>query len=205
ASAAGIVIKEDADYEGVRVTFRGSLQNMPIPMQIDIGFGDVIFPEATVTEYPVILNHTPPKLRSYRRETTVAEKFEAMVKLGLLNSRMKDFFDIWLLSRQFDFDGATLAEAIRRTFANRGTTVTDEPTAFTTEFATDSGKVAQWQAFVRRLRVNQSTPDLAGVCKTVSEFLSPPAAALSAGRPFRGIWRSGGPWTESGRGEFARF
>lgn len=142
-TAIGIVIKADADYEGVRVTFRGSLQNMPIPMQIDIGFGDIVFPAPTITEYPVILNHARPKLRGYSRETTVAEKFEAMIKLGLLNSRMKDFFDIWLLSRQFDFDGATLAEAIRKTFSNRGTKITAEPTAFSAEFATDVGKVSQ--------------------------------------------------------------
>jgi len=95
-TATGIVIKADADYEGVRVTSRGSLQNMPIPMQIDIGFGDIVFPAPAITEYPVILNHARPKLRGYSRETTVAEKFEAMVKLGLLNSRMKDFFDVWL-------------------------------------------------------------------------------------------------------------
>lgn len=197
SSANGVVIKEHADYEGVRITFRGSLQNMRIPMQIDIGFGDVVFPEATITEYPVLLNHAPPRLRGYRRETIVAEKFEAIVKLGLLNSRMKDFFDIWLLSRQFDFDGVTLVEAIQRTFANRRTTVTDEPTAFTTKFATDPGKIAQWRAFVRRLRLNPSTPDLTGVCRTVVEFLSPPAKALRIGRPFKGIWRAGGPWTES--------
>lgn len=197
SSATGIVIKEDADYEGVRITFRGSLQNMRIPMQIDIGFGDVVFPEATLAEYPVLLNHAPPRLHGYRRETIVAEKFEAIVKLGLLNSRMKDFFDIWLLSQHFDFDGATLAEAIQRTFVNRRTTVTDEPTAFTTEFATDPGKIAQWDAFVRRLRLNPSTPDLAAVCKIVSEFLSPPAKALRIGRPFQAIWRTRGPWAES--------
>lgn len=120
------------------------------------------------------------------------------MKLGLLNSRMKDFFDVWLLSRQFDFDGAKLAEAIQRTFANRGTTIADEPTAFTTEFAIDSGKVAQWKAFVRRLRVNETAPDLGNVCKAVSEFLSPPAAAINGGQPFREIWHNGGPWTEGG-------
>jgi len=196
-TATGIVIKADADYEGVRVTFRGSLQNMPIPMQIDIGFGDIVFPAPTITEYPVILNHARPKLRGYSRETTVAEKFEAMVKLGLLNSRMKDFFDIWLLSRQFDFDGATLAEAIQKTFSNRGTTITPEPTAFSAEFATDAGKVSQWQALVRKLRWEGEAQDLASVCKAIATFLSPPAAAALEGHSFRGMWRNAGPWTDA--------
>ena len=196
-TATGIVIKEDADYEGVRVTFRGSLQNMPIPMQIDIGFGDIVFPAPAITEYPVILNHARPKLRGYSRETTIAEKFEAMVKLGLLNSRMKDFFDIWLLSRQFDFDGATLAEAIQKTFSNRGTAIASEPTAFSEEFAADAGKVSQWQAFVRKLRWEGESQDLASVCKAIAEFLSPPAAAALEGHPFRGLWRNAGPWTDA--------
>lgn len=196
-TVTGVVIKEDADYEGVRVTFRGSLQNMPIPMQIDIGFGDIVFPAPAITEYPVILNHARPKLRGYSRETTIAEKFEAMVKLGLLNSRMKDFFDIWLLSRQFDFDGATLAEAIQKTFANRGTTITAEPTAFSVEFASDAGKVSQWQAFVRKLRWEGECQDLASVCKAIAKFLSPPAAAALEGLPFRGLWRNAGPWTDA--------
>ncbi|TXT28818.1 MAG: hypothetical protein FD138_2506 [Planctomycetota bacterium] len=113
-SITGRVIKEDADYEGVLVTFRGSLQKVPLPMQIDVGFGDVVFPGALVIEYPTILEQAAPKLRGYSRESAVAEKFEAMVKLGLLNSRMKDFYDIWLLSRQFDFDGAALAGAIKK-------------------------------------------------------------------------------------------
>jgi len=195
-TATGIVIKADADYEGVRVTSRGSLQNMPIPMQIDIGFGDIVFPAPAITEYPVILNHARPKLRGYSRETTVAEKFEAMVKLGLLNSRMKDFFDVWLLSRQFDFDGATLAEAIQKTFSNRRTTITAEPTAFSAEFATDAGKVAQWQAFGRKLRWEGESQDLDGVCKAIATFLSPPAAGALEGHPFRGLWRNAGPWTD---------
>ena len=196
ASATGMVIKEDADYEGVRITFRGSLDNIPIPMQIDIGFGDIVFPAALVTEYPVILNHSRPKLRCYSRETAIEEKFEAMVKLGFLNSRMKDFFDIWLLSRQFEFDGATLAEAIQKTFANRGTSIADRPTAFSFEFSNEAAKVMQWQAFVRRLRADSTTPDLNSVCKSIRAFLSPPAAALIAGIPFSGAWRYSGPWVE---------
>lgn len=122
-SLAGQVIKEAADYSGVRMTFLAYLENARIPMQIDIGFGDVIVPEAALTDYPVLLGLATPRLLAYPRETVVAEKFEAMVKLGQLNSRLKDFFDLWLLSRQFQFDGRILAQAVRETFANRHTTI----------------------------------------------------------------------------------
>jgi len=91
-------ITEDADYGGVRVRFRGSLGTAHITMQLDIGFGDMVIPAADSLEYPTILDLPAPKLRGYTKESTIAEKFEAMVKLGILNSRMKDFFDIWLLS-----------------------------------------------------------------------------------------------------------
>ncbi len=195
-SITGRVIKEDADYEGVRVTFRGSLQNVPLPMQIDVGFGDVVFPGVFATEYPTILGQAAPKLRGYSRETAVAEKFEAMVKLGLLNSRMKDFYDIWLLSRQFDFDGATLAGAIEKTFTHRGTTVTPEPTAFSPAFATDGSKVAQWRGFLRKSRLDEAPPELVAVSEAIREFLSAPAAAIRDGRSFTQIWRAAGPWIE---------
>lgn len=194
-SVAAVVIKEDADYEGVRVTFRGSLENARIAMQIDIGFGDVMYPGPEMTEYPTILDYAAPRLRGYARETAVAEKFEAMVKLGLLNSRMKDFYDIWLLSRQFDFDGVKLAAAIEKTFAHRGTKVTSEPVAFSPEFASDPTKTVQWQAFVRKSRLSDASTELAAVVDDVAKFLAPPAAAASSGQPFEQIWRSPGPWT----------
>ncbi len=104
-------ITEDADYEGIRVRFTGSLDTARIHMQIDVGFGDIVHPEPVESELPTILDFPAPKLLCYSRESAIAEKFEAMLKLGELNSRMKDFFDIWLLSQQFDYDGADLAEA----------------------------------------------------------------------------------------------
>ncbi len=192
---AAAVIKEDADYEGVRVTFRGSLQNARIAMQIDIGFGDVVYPGPQMTDYPTILDHAVPRLRGYSRETAVAEKFEAMVKLGLLNSRMKDFYDIWLLSREFNFDGVTLATAIQKTFANRGTTIESQPTAFSQAFATDQAKAIQWQAFVRKSLLMDAPPELATTTKAIGVFLSPPVAAVNNGRIFKQIWRASGPWT----------
>lgn len=194
-SVAGIVIKENADYEGVRVTFRGSLQSIPLPMQIDVGFGDIVFPIASMTEFPTILDHAAPRLRAYSRETTVAEKFEAMVKLGLLNSRMKDFYDVWLLSRQFDFDGGTLAAAIAKTFANRGTRVTPEPTAFSAAFSSNPAKKTQWQAFLRKSRLTEAPNDLAKVVEAIATFLAAPSAAVREGSPFAQVWSAPGPWT----------
>ena len=123
-------------------------------MQIDMGFGDVVTPSVVATEYPTILDHDPPRLNGYSRETTVAEKFEAMVKLGQLNSRIRDFFDIWLLARQFDFEGRNLADAVRRTFENRGTPVNIEPVALTPEFASDAAKQTQWSGFCRKSRID---------------------------------------------------
>ena len=162
ASLEGRIIKEDADYEGVRVNFRGTLQNARIHMQIDMGFGDVVTPSVVAMEYPTILDHDPPRLNGYSRETTVAEKFEAMVKLGQLNSRIRDFFDIWLLARQFDFDGRNLADAVRRTFENRGTPINIEPVALTPEFASDAAKQTQWSGFCRKSRIDFAPETLTG-------------------------------------------
>jgi len=164
-------------------------------MQIDIGFGDIVYPAPEVTVYPTILDHSAPWLRGYARETAVAEKFEAMVKLGLLNSRMKDYYDIWLLSRQFDFEGATLASAIEKTFTNRKTMVIPRPSAFSHAFAADPIKSMQWQAFIRRSRLRDAPIDLASVVDAVAKFLEPAAASLSAGKSFRQIWHAPGPWT----------
>jgi len=193
-SVEAVVIKEDADYEGVRVILRGSLQNARIAMQIDIGFGDVMYPGPEMMEYPTILNHAAPRLRGYARETTTAEKFEAMVKLGQVNSRIKDFYDIWALSRQFDFDGKTLAAAIQKTFAHRRTTVTPQPTAFSMAFATDPTKTTQWQAFVRKTRLKDAPAEFVEVVHAVETFLVPPAAAVSSGQSFGQRWRAPGPW-----------
>jgi hypothetical protein len=195
-SVTGQVIKEDADYEGVRIAFRGTLQNSRIAMQIDVGFGDVIVPGALITEYPTILDQTAPRLRGYSRETTAAEKFEAMVKLGSFNSRMKDFFDIWLLSRQFEFDGRLLARAIQETFANRGTSLPVRPTALTAEFATDRTKQSQWQAFLQKSRLTMAPASLAQVVQSLASFLGPVVERLRRSRTFAATWQPPGPWNE---------
>ncbi len=114
-------IKEDADYEGVRVTFTAFLDKAQIPIQIDIGFGDAITPGPVEHAYPTLLDLPAPHLLAYPRETVVSEKLEAIVKLGIANSRMKDFHDLHSLSTTFEFDGKTLAQAVRATFEHRHT------------------------------------------------------------------------------------
>ena len=185
-------IKEDADYEGVRVRFIGTLDNARVNMQIDIGFGDIIHPEPIEADLPTILDSPPPRLLCYSRESTIAEKFEAMIKLGILNSRMKDFYDIWLLPRQFEFDGSELAEAIRLTLENRGTEIPDVITAFTDEFVMAKGK--QWAAFRKRLNLEQVPADFAEVVAGVESFLQPIASALSAGGQFPEKWSISDYW-----------
>ncbi|HHH89598.1 MAG TPA: nucleotidyl transferase AbiEii/AbiGii toxin family protein [Aliiroseovarius sp.] len=187
-------IVEDADYAGVRVRFRGTLGTARIAMQIDIGFGDVIVPGPEMADYPTILDLPAPRLRGYSRESAVAEKFEAMVKLGLVNSRVKDFFDIWLLARQFDFEGRTMARAIGKTFSTRGTTIPAEPVALTGDFAREPARQTRWQGFVRRNRLRDVPAGFADIVEAIETFLGPVTRALAAGGEFKGTWKAPGPW-----------
>ncbi|RJP17783.1 MAG: nucleotidyl transferase AbiEii/AbiGii toxin family protein [Deltaproteobacteria bacterium] len=193
-SVVGQRIAEEADYEGVRVRFRGNLGNARITMQVDVGFGDVISPGPDEVDYPTLLDLPAPRLLGYSRESAIAEKFEAMVKLGILNSRMKDFFDIWLLSRQFEFNGRTLSDAIRETFSHRETEVSVSPVAFTKAFSDDPAKILQWRAFVRKSRIPAIPESLGDVVAHIAHFLGPVVEALSRKDPFFGTWRPPGPW-----------
>jgi hypothetical protein len=146
--------------------------------------------------YPTILDLPAPHFRGYSMESTIAEKFEAMVKLGILNSRMKDFFDIWLMSRQFNFDGSTLTEAITKTFSTRRTKIPAEPPALADAFAEDAAKATQWRGFVRRNRLSEAPKDLAEVIVSIGAFLKPISESLAAGHVFMSIWKAPGPWSE---------
>ena len=199
-SMEGERIVEDADYAGVRVRFRGSLGTARITMQLDVGFGDVVVPQSVTVAYPTILPLPAPRVRGYSRESAIAEKFEVMVKLGLLNSRIKDFFDVWLLSRQFDFAGQTLATAIAKTFATRRTVVPAEPIALTEAFAADTSKQTQWQGFIRRSRLQHAPDHFADVIATLAVFLGPIAKALASGSVFASLWQAPGPRRSDDRG-----
>jgi len=197
ASVSGEAIKEDADYSGVRVTFLVTIQNARISMQIDVGFGDVVTPSVNATTYPVLLDFPAPELLSYPRETVVAEKFEAITKLGTFNSRMKDFYDIWILSRQFSFNGVSLADAISQTFVNRQTAVTAKPVALTPAFSRDNAKQTQWQGFIRKSKLDGAPADLSSVIDDLVLFLQPVAGAIENGVGFEMIWLPPGPWSTS--------
>jgi len=188
-------IKEDADYEGVRARFVGLLGKARVAMQIDVGFGDVVTPGAQNITYPTLLDFPAPALSGYPRETVIAEKFQAMVYLRTLNSRMKDFYDVWLLARQFGFDGALLAKAIAATFANRETSIDVAPIAFTPEFTEQASTLAQWTAFRKKLPNTECPETLAEVVPFLADFLLPTARACESGEGFEQRWPAGGPWT----------
>jgi hypothetical protein len=198
STVKAVRIKEDADYEGVRVRFGALLEKARIPMQIDVGFGDVVVPAAKTIAYPTLLDFPGPKMKGYPPETVVAEKFEAMVKLGTLNSRMKDFYDIWLLARQFHFDGALLARAVASTFDNRKTAIDPAPVALTSAFTESAIAETQWRAFLRRSRFTDAPARLSDVGAELAEFLLPVAVGCIDGR-FEQVWTPPGPWAERSR------
>jgi hypothetical protein len=199
ASVKAQRIKEDADYEGVRVTFLGYLERARIPMQIDIGFGDTITPPPVETSFPTILNGPAPSLFTYPKETVVAEKFEAMVKLGIANSRMKDFHDIRALSELFSFDGPVLADAIVRTFERRKTalpTISAPPRAYTSEYFEDESRQRQWGAFNIKNRLYIESVPFRRVVGDIERFLMPLVIGVTKMEHWNRSWPAGGPWQD---------
>ena len=168
-------IREGREYGGVRVTLLGLLGNARVPLQVDVGFGDAITPGPVTLTYPTLLADSPPPvLAAYPPETVVAEKLQAMVDLGLANTRMKDFYDAWLLLRDFDLDDAVLAEAVRATFARRGTPLpSSTPLALTAAFADDGAKRRQWASFLAKSGVADAPVGLAEVVDYLRRRLLP--------------------------------
>jgi predicted nucleotidyltransferase component of viral defense system len=186
------LIKEDAEYEGVRVHLTARLEQARVRLQIDSGFGDAVTPEPIAIHFPTILDRVEaPFLRIYPPEVVIAEKLHAMIVLDIRNSRMKDFYDIWFLARTRSFDLAALTAAITATFERRRTPLPAAlPFALTTAFLEDAGKVQQWSGFVRRLQLDPETPALAAVGNEIAEFVRPLFIAPSSLR----AWQAGGPW-----------
>lgn len=192
----GDVMREDELYEGCRLHLTAYLGAARIPLQIDIGFGDAITPAASEGEYPALLSFPAPRLRLYPRETVVAEKFEAMVSLGAANSRMKDFFDVWLLGERFAFVGPTLCRALAATFARRNTLLSEDvPLALTPQFTKDPAKITAWRAFTRRNALQ--APELSAVGVQLQKFLMLPVRAAAAQSTFEAQWQPGGDWVNS--------
>ncbi|GAB1584659.1 nucleotidyl transferase AbiEii/AbiGii toxin family protein [Phyllobacterium phragmitis] len=171
-------IREELEYGGLRLRLVASISGARINLTIDIGFGDALEPGAEMLDYPSMLDFPAPRLRAYARETVIAEKFQAMVMLGRVNSRMKDFYDIWILSRSFDFDDERLARAIAATFERRETPIPEDlADALTDAFAKDEQKQRQWRTFIEGVAHNPG--DLTNVIAEIAAFLMPHAIAAA--------------------------
>lgn len=187
--------RAEDEYSGVRAAMTAEMAGARLSIQIDIGFGDAVTPTAREIDYPSLLDMPTPRLLAYPPETVVAEKFQALVALGMLNSRLKDFFDLWAISETFSFDGPVLAEAVRATFERRDTALPREtPIALTPAFAEDTAKQAQWRGFLRRTAPAMAPEPFAPIQTKVAAFVLPPTKALADGSAFTGKWKPGGPW-----------
>lgn len=196
-SVHGARIKGDDEYEGVRVTFQGVLAGARIPMQVDIGFGDAVYPGPEFASFPVLLPMDPPVIRAYPREATVAEKFNAMVVLDIRNSRMKDFYDIWFMATTWEFGMRTLRTAILASFERRGVPIPEGiPFALTEEFLNDPQKKLQWSAFVSRLNPDSKVPSFDEVGAVLRNFV---VTCIHSGSPARATdmqWTPNLGWAE---------
>lgn len=172
-------IREENEYGGLRITATAKVDTAQVRVVIDIAFGDSVEPGLQEMDLPVLLDFPAPHLRAYARETVIAEKFQAMVMLGRANSRMKDLYDIWVLSRNFEFKDDKLPRAIAATFARRKTEIPKEPPdALTTAFAEDPAKVAQWNSFIEDVAFQPGT--LADIVDDLAAFLMPRASTAHA-------------------------
>ena len=182
-------IREEVEYGGVRIRTSATIAGARIPIQVDVGFGDAITPAPIEINYPVLLDAPAPHLRAYPVETVVAEKFEALTTLGMANSRLKDFYDLWLIAQTFEFRQVELVEAVRRTFERRGTTLpADTPIGLSDEFA--AAWAAQWRTFLGRERMAAAPDVFADVIGDLRAFLIPLAGTADEDR----VWLPRGPW-----------
>lgn len=165
-------IREDTEYGGLRIKTTADVGGARVPISIDVGFGDATEPQPEELTLPGLLDMPPAKLRGYARETVIAEKFQAMVALGLTNTRIKDYYDVWLLSQSFEFDEGQLARAIAATFKRRGTDIPSEtPDGLTPAFSEDEAKQRQWEVFALDVLVNPGS--LRQVTEAIASFLIP--------------------------------
>lgn len=195
-SIKGEVITAHEKYPGVRVRFEARLAEARIPMQVDVGFGDAVSPDPVRESYPVHLDHEPPRILAYPREAVVAEKLEAMISLGVTNSRMKDFHDVFVLASSFPFEGITLVGAIRATFNRRETPPPlAEPLVLRREFLAAPERQAQWRAFLRRSGL-KGPADAGELSDQLRRFIGPVLGAVATSGGFAASWPAGGPWLE---------
>jgi hypothetical protein len=188
ASVKADPIREDTLYGGTRITLVARIGSARCALQIDVGFGDAVTPGPQTVAYPAMLGDFPAStLRVYPVYTVIAEKYHAMVTLGRANSRMKDFFDLSVIARRTELDGATLAAAIAATFSRRQTTLpTERPLALTKRFSEDAAKLRQWQAFLNRNRI--AAASLGDTVALLDDLLWPPTQVAAAGSQATATW-----------------
>mgnify|MGYP003381858168 CR=1 FL=1 len=189
------LIRQEDIHVGQRVALEARLGQARMRVQVDIGVGDAVTPHPEWITYPSLLGFPKPKLRAYRPETSIAEKTHAMVTLGSINSRMRDFFDVHALAARIAFDGRILSDALRNTFVRRHTAFPPEtPIALTPAFAALDGKRNQWSGFLRRNRLVAAPVTLDAAVEGVAAFIGPVIEAVAHNKPFTTSWPPGGPW-----------
>ena len=188
-------IRENSVYQGQRVKLLAYLGNARLDVQVDIGFGDTVVPAPKVIDFPTLLDFPAPRIKSYPYETVIAEKVNAIIVLGIINSRMKDFYDIKILSENFSFDGEKLCKAIQATFARQNIHVPATlPTAFSEDFIKSKEKRIMWNAFVRRHKLENKVDDLANTIEKLKVFLLPVLYSIASGSKFDEKWQAGIGW-----------
>jgi predicted nucleotidyltransferase component of viral defense system len=184
-------IRAQDEYAGIRVKLRATIGKAVVPLQVDVGFGDALPVAPEEITFPVLLDMAAPKLRAYARETVVAEKLEAIVKLGMLNSRFKDYFDLHYLAQKFPFEGDLLTQSVAATFGRRGTAFpAGLPAGLTPMFSTDPVKMRGWRAFWLKTGLKDECPALADVVELLVKFLERPLAAAAKKEPLAATWKS---------------
>ncbi len=190
------ILTPESDYHGLRLKFSGWIGKARVPMQIDIGFGDKVVPDPTEMAFPTLLETEPPIIFGYAPETVIAEKFEAALDLADLNSRMKDFYDIWFLCQTWAFEGRILQEAIIATCTRRRTEIRSDAEMFSDDFAARAEKRRQWSAFLGKGPITGAPKNFSLLMDAIRRFLGPIAQAYEATQPFEPRWSPGGPWRE---------
>jgi len=195
SSILGEEIRAQEEYVGVRLSLKAKLDTIRLTLQVDIGTGDAVTPPAKEVIFPTILDLPKPNLRAYQVETVIAEKFHAIVKLGLQNTRMKDYLDIFHIINRYSFDGTLLGKAIKETFSRRGTTeLPSTIDGLSDEFFTGGLKLAQWESFLRKNPPQVAVPEFSTLVTALRDFLMPVTAHAFQGKESPGAWNPPGPW-----------
>ncbi len=181
-----INITEFKEYHGVNVSIMGYLDKTRVPVSIDIGFGDVVYPERMKMEFPVLLDMEVPEVYAYSIYSVIAEKFEAFVSLGLVNSRYKDFYDIYVLADRYDINGGILKNAIVETFTHRGTDF-DDIVAFDDDFTKDETRQGRWRAFIKKKKVLVKV-EFEETMQILKELLLPIVDSIHSNKSFEQTW-----------------